>query len=121
MVAVIKTMKTRAHSHSGMSIQYCTIFAPAIASKPTTITHKYQYSQPTEKPAQLPNTARRQESTKNPPRRWPEAVRMFISRASHWVLGTAMAAALLYFGSVATAETVADAFEPDLESWEALG
>ncbi len=46
---------------------------------------------------------------------------MFISRASHWVLGTAMAAALLYFGSVATAETVADAFEPDLEGWEALG
>lgn len=46
---------------------------------------------------------------------------MFISRASHWVLGTAMAAALLYFGSVATAETVADAFEPDLESWDALG
>ncbi|MFZ0832737.1 MAG: thiazole synthase [Mycobacterium sp.] len=46
---------------------------------------------------------------------------MIISRTSHWVLGTAMAATLLYFGSVATAETVADAFEPDLEEWEALG
>ncbi len=45
---------------------------------------------------------------------------MIFQRASHWVLGTAMAAALLYFGSVATAETVADAFEPDLEGWEAL-
>jgi hypothetical protein len=31
-----------------------------------------------------------------------------------------MAAALAYFASVATAETVADAFEPDLEAWEAL-
>ncbi|MGE5695324.1 MAG: thiazole synthase [Candidatus Sericytochromatia bacterium] len=45
---------------------------------------------------------------------------MLISRASHWLLGTAMAAALVYFASVATAESVADAFEPDLDSWEAL-
>jgi hypothetical protein len=45
---------------------------------------------------------------------------MIIQRASHWVLGTALTAAALYFASVATAETIADAFEPDLESWEAL-
>ena len=44
--------------HSGMSIQYWMIFAPAIASKPTTITQKYQYNQPTEKPAQLPSALR---------------------------------------------------------------
>ena len=31
-----------------------------------------------------------------------------------------MAAVLVYFASIATAETVADAFEPDLESWDAL-
>src|SRR4051812_10219100 len=53
-VAVIKTIRTRALNHSGTSIQYWMIFAPAIASNPTTITQKYQYSQPTEKPAQLP-------------------------------------------------------------------
>ena len=29
-------------------------FAPATASNPTTITQKYQYSQPTENPAQPP-------------------------------------------------------------------
>jgi hypothetical protein len=45
---------------------------------------------------------------------------MFIRRPSHWVLGTAVAAAALFFTSVATAERIADAFEPDLESWEAL-
>ncbi len=45
---------------------------------------------------------------------------MFVHRTSHWVLGTAMAAALVYFTSVATAETVAEAFEPDLEAWDAL-
>lgn len=45
---------------------------------------------------------------------------MFTQRASHWLLGTALTAAALYFASVATAETVADAFEPDLESWETL-
>ena len=42
LVAVIRTMKIKADNHSGTSIQYCTIFAPAIASKPTTITQKYQ-------------------------------------------------------------------------------
>jgi hypothetical protein len=36
---------------------------------------------------------------------------MFTQRASHWSLGSAIAAVALYF---------ADAFEPDLESWEAL-
>ncbi|MGB8504537.1 thiazole synthase [Mycobacterium sp.] len=45
---------------------------------------------------------------------------MIIQRASHWAIGTAMAATLLYFASIATAETVADAFEPDLESWDVL-
>ena len=54
LVAVIRTMRTKADNHSGTSIQYWMILAPAIASKPTTITQKYQYSQPTEKPAQLP-------------------------------------------------------------------
>jgi hypothetical protein len=41
-----------------MLTQYWIIFAPAIASNPTTITQKYQYSQPTEKPAQLPSAVR---------------------------------------------------------------
>lgn len=45
---------------------------------------------------------------------------MFTQRASQWVVGAAIATVALYFASVATAETVADAFEPDLESWEAL-
>ena len=58
LVAVIKTIRTNAVNHSGMSIQYWTIFAPAMASKPTTITQKYQYNQPTEKPAQLPSAFR---------------------------------------------------------------
>jgi hypothetical protein len=34
------------------------ILAPATASKPTTMTQKYQYSQPTEKPAQPPSARR---------------------------------------------------------------
>jgi hypothetical protein len=58
LVVVIKTMKIKADSQSGIWIQYCTIFAPAMASKPTTITQKYQYNQPTEKPAQLPSALR---------------------------------------------------------------
>ena len=58
LVAVIKIMRTKAVSHSGISIQYWMIFAPAMASKPTTITQKYQYNQPTEKPAQLPSALR---------------------------------------------------------------
>src|SRR4029079_3913115 len=43
LVAVIKTIRTREQNHSGMSTQYWMIFAPAMASKPTTITQKYQY------------------------------------------------------------------------------
>jgi hypothetical protein len=43
---------------------------------------------------------------------------MLIKRPHHWVLGTVMAAAAVYFASVATAETIADAFEPDFENWE---
>ena len=58
LVAVISIIRTSAHNHSGMSIQYWMIFAPAIASKPTTITQKYQYNQPTEKPAQPPSALR---------------------------------------------------------------
>ncbi len=54
LVAVIKTIRIKADNHSGTSIQYWMIFAPAMASKPTTITQKYQYNQPTENPAQLP-------------------------------------------------------------------
>ena len=42
---------------------------------------------------------------------------MVIHRASHWLLGTAMAAALVYFASVATAETVADTKQA---SWRAV-
>jgi hypothetical protein len=45
---------------------------------------------------------------------------MFIQRASHWVIGSAVLAVATYFASVATAETIADAFEPDLESWDAF-
>ncbi len=44
---------------------------------------------------------------------------MIIQRASHWVVGTVLVATAAYFASIATAETIADAFEPDLESWEA--
>src|SRR3954447_9418255 len=58
LVPVIKISRTNADNHSGMSTQYWMIFAPAIASKPTTITQKYQYNQPTEKPAQLPSAVR---------------------------------------------------------------
>jgi hypothetical protein len=46
---------------------------------------------------------------------------MSITRASHWVLGTAMAAAIVaYFSSVAAAENFVDAFEPDLDEWEKI-
>ena len=45
--------------HSGTSgSQRCRISAPATASKPTTMTQKYQYSQPTLKPAQPPSDCR---------------------------------------------------------------
>lgn len=43
---------------------------------------------------------------------------MLIRRTSHWILGTAMAAAVAHVTTMA--QTFADAFEPDLESWESL-
>jgi hypothetical protein len=45
---------------------------------------------------------------------------MIIQHAKRWLVGTALAATALYFASIATAETIADAFEPDLEAWEEL-
>ena len=58
LVAVISIIRTSAVNHSGTSIQYWMILAPAIASNPTTMTQKYQYSQPTENPAQSPMASR---------------------------------------------------------------
>ena len=43
---------------------------------------------------------------------------MLTRRPSHWFIGTAIAAAMTHITSFA--ETFADAFEPDLEAWEAL-
>jgi hypothetical protein len=43
---------------------------------------------------------------------------MLIRRTSHGILGTAMAAAVAHVTSMA--QTLAEAFEPDLESWETL-
>src|SRR3954468_10048507 len=57
-VAVIRTISPRDSSHSGASNQNVMILAPATASKPTTITQKYQYSHATEKPAQPPSALR---------------------------------------------------------------
>src|SRR5918993_256821 len=51
-VAVIRIISPRASNQSGASTQRVSSFAPATASNPTTMTQKYQYSQPTEKPAQ---------------------------------------------------------------------
>jgi len=45
---------------------------------------------------------------------------MFIQHAQRWLVGTFIAGTALYFASIATAETVADAFEPDLEGIEAF-
>lgn len=45
---------------------------------------------------------------------------MFIHHAKRWLIGTGLAATALYFASIATAETIADAFEPDLEDVEAF-
>jgi hypothetical protein len=59
LVAVIAPMRINETNHSGTpGIQYWTIFAPAMASNPTMITQKYQYNQPTEKPAQPPSASR---------------------------------------------------------------
>ena len=47
---------------------------------------------------------------------------MLIRRTSHWILGTAMAAAVASFAQMTElsrmAQTFADAFEPDLDAWE---
>jgi predicted outer membrane lipoprotein len=43
---------------------------------------------------------------------------MLIRRTSHWILGTAMATAVAHFTTMA--QTLVEAFEPDLESWETL-
>jgi hypothetical protein len=58
LVAVIRIVRTSAISHSGPSIQRCRTAAPATASKPTTITQKYQYSQPLVNPAPSPSERR---------------------------------------------------------------
>jgi hypothetical protein len=44
---------------------------------------------------------------------------MLIRRTSDWILGSAMAAAIVH-SSYATqiAQALVDAFEPDLEAWE---
>ena len=57
-VAVIRTIRPSDRIHSGASNQKVRIFAPATASKPTTMTQKYQYSQATENPAQPPSARR---------------------------------------------------------------
>lgn len=54
LVAVISDMRMRESSQSGALTQCCRTFPPATASNPMTITQKYQYSQPTENPAQPP-------------------------------------------------------------------
>jgi hypothetical protein len=52
-------MRTSANAHSGTPGSHrCRILPPATASKPTTMTQKYQYSQPTAKPAQPPRALR---------------------------------------------------------------
>lgn len=43
---------------------------------------------------------------------------MLIRRALHAILGTTMAATVAHFMTMA--ETLAGAFEPDLEAWETL-
>src|SRR3954453_13742575 len=58
LVAVISVISASDMTHSGASIQYCSTLAPATASKPITITQKYQYSQATENPAQPPSAVR---------------------------------------------------------------
>ena len=58
MVTVIRIISPSESSHSGASNQKVMILAPATASKPTTMTQKYQYSQPTENPAQPPRARR---------------------------------------------------------------
>ena len=55
LTAVMTTSRTSAIAHTGRAgIQLLMICPPTTASKPTTITQKYQYSQPVENPAQRP-------------------------------------------------------------------
>src|SRR5450631_976161 len=58
LVAVIRNSRIRDSIHSGASNQNVRILAPATASKPMTITQKYQFSQAAEKPAQPPSALR---------------------------------------------------------------
>ncbi|SHS84766.1 Uncharacterised protein [Mycobacteroides abscessus subsp. abscessus] len=58
-MAVIASIKSNAISQSGAcGSQSWMSLPPATASNPTTITQKYQYSQPTENPAQSPSARR---------------------------------------------------------------
>ena len=59
LVPIIIVIRISAKIQVGTSgSQYCITWPPATASKPTTMTQKYQYSHPTEKPAQLPSAWR---------------------------------------------------------------
>ena len=59
LVPVMRSMRTRLSTQVGTpGSQKLMTLAPATASKPTTMTQKYQYSQPTEKPAQSPSALR---------------------------------------------------------------
>src|SRR5208282_3376376 len=58
LTLVMIAIRPMPSAHSGTGSQEFRIAAPAIASTGITITQKYQYSQPTENPAQLPRPAR---------------------------------------------------------------
>src|ERR1700754_4145016 len=58
LITVITDSSTRPMTQTGAGIQRCRMAAPATASTATTITQKYQYSQPLVKPAQLPRPMR---------------------------------------------------------------
>ena len=55
--AVITASRNKASAQAGRAIHWCSMPPPAIASIGTTITQKYQYSQPLVKPAQLPKAS----------------------------------------------------------------
>ncbi len=65
LMPVSSAISSTAMSHTGASIQRCRISAPATASIASTIAQKYQYSQPTLKPAQPPSD-RRADSANEP-------------------------------------------------------
>src|SRR5579863_2510518 len=54
----IAAISSEPSCHSGSGIQRCSSVAPAMASTGMTMIQKYQYSQPTVKPAQSPSPAR---------------------------------------------------------------